>query len=196
MVARIRNRSPHTRPEMSRERGRVLDELLVLRSREGSRRAFGLLARRWQGRLWRHARRLTGQSDAAWDVSQEAWLSIAKDLSGLDDPARFGSWAYTIVTRRAADWLRRNGGEADTEVLEDGRQPDEPRTETSGKIEALRSALRRLPGGQRALLSLRYVDGYEVAAIAQILGVPEGTVKSRLHTARERLRGLIERNAT
>ena len=63
-------------------------------------------------------------------------------------------------------------------------------------MEELRSALRRLPGEQRALLSLRYVDGYEVAAIAEILAVPEGTVKSRLHTAREQLRGSIERNLT
>jgi len=60
----------------------------------------------------------------------------------------------------------------------------------------LRTALRGLPDDQRALLSLRYVDDYDVAAIGDILAVSEGTVKSRLHTAREHLRERMERNQT
>jgi RNA polymerase sigma-70 factor (ECF subfamily) len=181
---------------MTRDREPILDELLVLRCREGSRRAFELLVRRWQERLWRHAHRLTGRTDVAWDVLQEAWISISAGLPRLADPARFGPWAYTIVTRRVADWGRHRGADEPALPLDDEREPRAEAPEADERVEVLRSALRRLPGEQRALLSLRYVDGYEVAAIAEILAVPEGTVKSRLHTAREQLRGSIERNLT
>ena len=60
-------------------------------------------------------------------------------------------------------------------------------------MEALREALERLPRDPRVLLSLRYVDEFEVSEIAEILGIPEGTVKSRLYHARSRLRAIIER---
>jgi RNA polymerase sigma-70 factor (ECF subfamily) len=196
MTFRIRNERTHTRRRMPGDRERILDELLVLRCREGSRAAFGLLVERWQERLWRHAHRLTGRTDVAWDVLQEAWISITKGLAGLDDPARFGPWAYTIVTRRAADWGRRDGPDEAAVPLADEREPSAPVPEPSDDVDALRTALARLPGEQRALLSLHYVDGFDVAAIAEILAVPEGTVKSRLHTAREHLRGRIDPHGT
>jgi RNA polymerase sigma-70 factor (ECF subfamily) len=177
---------------MHGSRERVLDGLLVLRCREGSREAFRLLVERWQERLWRHAYRLTGDSNTAWDVVQEVWVSITRDIARLDDPQHFGGWAYTIVTRRAADWRRRNGAEEPEAELDRRAAPEID--ETSGGVESLRLALRHLSGERRALVSLRYVDGYEVAEIAAILGVPEGTVKSRLHAAREQLREIMERN--
>ena len=177
---------------MDAPRERLLDELLVLRCREGSRAALQRLALRWQERLWRHAHRLTGRPDAAWDVLQEAWISIAAGLGRLEDPARFGGWAYTIVSRRAVDWRRRSGSTA-AEPLDDGPEPAAPPAEGGGTVEAVRRALHRLPGDQRAVLALRYVDGFDVATVAAVLGIPEGTVKSRLHTAREHLREIMER---
>ena len=60
---------------------------------------------------------------------------------------------------------------------------------------AAKAALERLPGERRALLSLRYVDGYDTREIAEILRIPEGTVKPRLHHAREQLRRLMERHS-
>ena len=64
---------------------RVLDELLVVRVRQGSRAAFEQLVGRWQERLWRHARRLTGRDDVAWDVLQESWMAIGRGLPALRD---------------------------------------------------------------------------------------------------------------
>jgi len=178
---------------MDAPRERLLDELLVLRCREGSREALQQLALRWQERLWRHARRLTGRSEAAWDVLQEAWISIAEGLARLEDPARFGSWAYTIVSRRAVDWRRRRGSTA-AEPIEGGPEPAAPSDDgRGGAVERVRRALGRLPGDQRALLALRYVDGFDLATVAAVLGIPQGTAKSRLHAARELLREIIER---
>ncbi len=179
-------------------RERLRDELLVLACREGNREAFEALARRWQPRLWRHARRLTGREDAAWDVVQEAWLTMARGLARLDDPAAFPRWAYTIVSRRAADWQRlcrrdedvTGSGLDQAELVDPGAASP---TRPNSAVELLRRALCALPGERRALLSLHYLEGFGVAEIAEILGVPAGTVKSRLYHARHQLRDIIER---
>ena len=180
---------------MVNRRQRLLDELLILRARDGSREAFVQLVARWQERLWRHAFRLVGREDAAWDVLQESWLAISRSLGQLDDPARFRTWAYTIVTRRAADWGRANG-RAPVEVQawpEEGLPVPEPESGGDLDVERLRRGLRRLDRERRALLALRYVDGFDTGEIARILDIPAGTVRSRLHRARSELREIIER---
>ena len=175
-------------------RRKIVEELLVLRCQEGSREAFRQLVERWQEPLWRHARRLTGRDDGAWDVLQDAWMAVASGIARLDDPARFRRWIYTIVTRRAADWQRERGREeAGLEVSE--AEPVDPRSVMgdADDAELLRTALRRLPGERRALLSLHHLEGFELWEVAEIFGVPEGTVKSRLHQARNELRETVER---
>jgi len=75
---------------------RIIDEMLVLRCQDGDRRAFDELVGRWQERLWRHARVLTGDDDADWDALQETWLAVVNGLKRLNDPAAFPRWAYKI----------------------------------------------------------------------------------------------------
>jgi RNA polymerase sigma-70 factor (ECF subfamily) len=179
----------------------LLDEILVLRCQAGDAPAFERLAGRWQARLWQHALRLTGRREAASDVAQETWLAIAQGLGRLHDPAAFRGWAYRIVTLRAADWQRRSGREEaalpvnGTELAHVANNASSANHSSSdnGAVEALRAALRRLPRDRRALLSLRYFEDFDLAEIAEILGIPQGTVKSRLHHARSELRALIER---
>ncbi len=76
----------------------IHDELLVLRCQSGETEAMEELIGNWQPRLWRHAKRLTGRRDAAWDVLQETLLAIVRSLHRLDDPALFRTWAYRIAT--------------------------------------------------------------------------------------------------
>ena len=170
----------------------VLTELLVLRAQAGRGDAIGLLVRVWQERLLRHARRLTGRDDAAGDVLQEAWIDIARGLGRLDDPSRFGSWAYKIVTRRCALWVRRQQRrrvvERDVAVAREPTPDVQAATDTT---DAVRVALGRLPADQQAILELRYVEEYGIKQIAEVLGIAEGTVKSRLFHAREHLRDII-----
>lgn len=170
---------------------RLVDDWLVRRAQEGSREAFERLARRWQEPLWRHAFRLTGREDAAWDVLQDAWVSILSGLGRLEEPGGFRRWAYTIVSRRATDRLRRKGGPDDGEAL--GEEAGEEPPEDSSRADSLQRAVARLPRARRLLLSLHYVEGFGIAEMAEILGLPEGTVKSRLHTARQALREWMER---
>lgn len=167
------------------------DELLVLACREGDADAFRALVARWQEPLWRHAFRLTGRDDTAWDVLQETWLSIAGDISRLADPASFRRWAYTIITRRAADWARQQANR--TVAIPDVADVAADLPAANDAVELLRAALQRLPREERVLLSLRHIDEFDGAEMAEILGVPEGTVKSRLFHARQKLRDIIER---
>jgi len=179
---------------MDDRRQEILDELLVLRSREGSRNAIEQLLTRWQPRLWRQALRLTGRDDAAWDVLQETLMSITRSIRKLDDPARFRRWAYTILTRRANDWRRRRARAVPTaELHEDEIAHDDRRCDASANVSMVREALARLPGDRQALLALHYQEGFEIWEMAEILSIPEGTVKSRLFHARHQLREIIER---
>ena len=186
---------------MRRTHEDIQDELLVLRCRDGDDEALKALIKRWQPRLTRLAWRLTAEREAARDVVQEAWLAIVRGLKRLDDPARFRSWAYRIVSNKCIDWTRRRARRRSaTKDLQDaatstaGASSDE--TDSTGEVDRMREALSKLPDEQRAMLSIHFLDGMGVAEIARALDVPEGTVKSRLYHARNHLKPAMERVKT
>ncbi len=173
---------------------RIDDELLVLRCQDGDEAAFAELVDRWQERLWRHAWRLTGREDVAWDVLQEAWIGMARSLNRLQDVAAFPAWAYQIVSHKCRDWIRRERSRRRAhEAYSRGIQEASEQAVVAEQQRAgLREALDHLSGQDRAVLWLRYQEQFSTADIAEILGIPEGTVKSRLHHARNRLRKHLE----
>lgn len=176
-----------------RTREQVVDEMLVLAAQSGEVGAFECLAERWHPRLLRHARRLTGDGEGARDAVQEAWIAIARGLLRLRDPACFGPWALRILSRRCAEWIsRRQKARGRAAALEDAEALPAPEDVHALAVARLREALRRLEPERRALVAMFYVEGCTVAEIARALGVPAGTVKSRLYGARERLRALVE----
>lgn len=145
--------------------------------------------RRWHSAFVHYAEGLLGAGRAG-DVVQDAWLSIVRNLRRLDDPACFRGWAFSLLRRRAIDRMRADGRRP-TEPLEgEPSAPDAP-----PEHEDLHRALRQLPPDQRELLHLRYREDLSVVELATVLGVPPGTVKSRLHTVRNRLREILERSA-
>ncbi len=182
---------------MDRSPDTVLDELLVLRAQDGDEQAFSVLVGRWQRRLLRHAIHLTDRTDGAADVVQESWLAIARGIGRLDDPACFPRWALQIVTRKAADWIRQRRRERTLlgRAAVNHRESPEPCERVPDeRVDLLRDAVRRLPSDRRALLSMIYLDNLSVAAVAEVLGIPAGTVKSRLHHARQELKQLLDRS--
>jgi RNA polymerase sigma-70 factor (ECF subfamily) len=172
----------------------IADELLVIRCRQGDAEALDLLLRRWQEPLWRHALRVTGQEAAAWDVLQEALVIISRDIHKLEIEAAFGAWAYRITGHKAQDWLRQNLRRQDREKRFAEQQSIDKETADLplAESEALREQMSRLEIADRTLLSLRFENGFTLDEIAQMLGIPTGTVKSRLHTVRQRLRTLMK----
>lgn len=177
---------------MDSAREKVVDEMLVLRCQRGCRPSFELLMRRWQRPLWRYARRLTGDSDDAWDVMQESWIVILTGIRRLRDPAWFAAWAHRIVRNKCADHIRdalrrrRLNGAAGTRPTPEGRSDPDDRSA------ALAEVVGDLTPTQRELLALRYGAGLNILEIAMVLDLPAGTVKRRLHETRQQLKNALE----
>lgn len=164
----------------------------MLLAQAGDEKAPELLAERWHHRILGHAARLVADGDAARDVAQEAWIAIARGLSRLRDPARFRAWAYRIVANKSRDWIRREQSRrgAYLKFAESARQ-ESSRTHDD-RLDALTRALVGLPEEQHAILAWFYLEDMSVREIADVLSIPEGTVKSRLFYAREALRASVE----
>jgi len=178
---------------MDRDPEQVLDEYLVVMARAGSAVAFGRLAIRWTPRLRRHAVRLLARPEGADDAVQDAWLAIARGLKRLEDPARFPAWALAITSRRCIDLIRRRQrdrrltGELTADV-----SATAPATPFADHGLDLTATIARLPTDQRLMVSLFYGEDLSVEAIAQAHNLSTGTVKSRLHAARQTLKRCLE----
>jgi len=116
---------------MAKECSDVEDQLLVMDAQDGDRGAMETLVSRWQKRLWRHAFRLTGDRQAAWDVTQQSWLGIIKGLSNFHDPANFGAWAFRIATNKAIDRIKKSKAERNL-IVEDADNFRHEEKEDSG----------------------------------------------------------------
>jgi RNA polymerase sigma-70 factor (ECF subfamily) len=178
---------------MRRDPEQVLDEYLVVMGQAGARAALRQLVARWSPRLLRYVARTLGSGDGAEDVLQEVWASALRGLPGLSDSARFRAWIYAIATRKCADAIRlrrrrrRLGDAARTQAGINGHAL----APASLGLD-LTAAIRRLPPDQRVAVSLHYGEDLAIDEIAAVLGVPAGTVKSRLHAARGSLKLLLE----
>lgn len=179
-----------------KERQWVYEQALVLRAQLGDSESFGCLVGLWQDRLWRTARRLTGNEAAAWDVLQDTWAAVVRGIRNLDNPRAFGSWVYRILAASVAALRRRQARERRArEQL--GREP--ARSEPDGSFavdqaDEVSAALADLDAEHLAVVSLHYGEGLNVADVARILAIPSGTVKSRLFHARQHLRGRLGGN--
>ena len=138
----------------------------------------------------RLALRLTGNRDDAQDVVQDAAISLSKSIGRLNDPRRFSAFCYAIIRRRSVDKIRRNITRRKLrDEVTDVPAPDELDSETAL---AMRQALAKLGETERLMLTLFYIDGYTGAELSAALGVPIGTIKSRLFTARANLKHIYQ----
>jgi len=192
---RERTEDDDTRRQVGRddERGRLERELLVARCQLGEPAAFAALVERWHEPLWRYVRGLAADPAAAEEVLQEGWLRILRGIGGLREPERLRSWLFTVVRRTFLDRLRVRYAEAGFEVLESEPPDDEPPPELDREeSESLHRAISRLSPPDRETLVLFHLRELDLREVAAVLGVPVGTVKSRLHRARRQLRHELE----
>ena len=157
-------------------------------SQGGSVKAMEMLVSRWQKRLWRYAFNLTGDAEAAWDITQESWLGIIKGLRKLHDPARFRGWAYRIVTNKVNDWIRKN-----RKVKKVGLDEIHEQQYTEKKNIGVKELLGKLEMKSKTVLTLLYFEHLSVPEIGVALKIPKGTVKSRLYRARKELKELYQK---
>ena len=124
-------------------------------------------------------------------------MAIVKGIRRLNDPAGFPAWAYRIVGNKCADWIRqrqRQRGLQQSAAHASESVPPELEAETDqDDIGRLRSAIGKLAPEHQVVVHLHYLEGLSVADIARSLKVPVGTVKSRLHHARNQLKQSLER---
>jgi RNA polymerase sigma-70 factor (ECF subfamily) len=167
----------------------LVDEILVMDCQSGRVKALEILVSRWQKCLWQYAYRLTGNTEGAWDVTQESWLGIIKGLGKLRDPAKFRAWAYRITTNKSADWIKKDKDvkQISIEEIQDNQQQEEKDT-------CLKELLQKLDIKKRAVISLYYFGELSVPEISVALKIPNGTVKSRLAVARKELKELYQKH--
>jgi RNA polymerase sigma factor (sigma-70 family) len=172
---------------------RIEDDLLAVRCQLGERAAFDELIARWHEPLWKYARRLTGDDDAAADTVQEVWLRVLRGIARLRDPALLRPWLFGIARRVVMDRLRASYSEPamvpidETELAgaDDGR-------DLADDVSALHAELEELPVLEREVLVLFYLRELTLTELADVLSVPVGTIKSRLFRARNALRRQLE----
>jgi RNA polymerase sigma-70 factor (ECF subfamily) len=178
--------------------GRLEDAALLARVAEGDEAALEVVYQRYGGACYRLARRIVGDAQLAEDVVQQAFLALWQ-RNGYD-PARgaVSTWLLTVTHHKAVDLLRRDKGRrqhlsGDQELLEIEATGPGPADAAWARLRAerTREALRTLPVDQREVLLLAYYGGYTQSEIADITGLPLGTVKSRTFQAMRRLRGQL-----
>ena len=168
---------------------KIFEGLLVLQYRSGNRKAITLLVKRYNSKMCNHAYWFTYNKDIAKDIVQDSWGVILKKLPHLKNPNSFGSWAMQIVTRKAIDCVNKN--HRDRQKLQDyfytpkeDNDPDQRESDLSKMYDAIKA----LPQDQQIVLRLFYLEDYSLREISEILDKSEGTVKSRLYHAREKLK--------
>ena len=181
----------------------------VARARSGDHEAFRVLVERYQGRAYRLARRILGDPDRARDAVQEGFLKAYASLDRFEGRSGFYTWLYRLVLNvcldlrrrdrpdRRVDWSEERWEQASEEDVRSDAISGSPTPGPGLAMEraelrsAIRDAIQTLPDDARQTLLLREVDGLSYAEIAEVLGVPRGTVMSRLHYARRRLRRVL-----
>jgi RNA polymerase sigma-70 factor (ECF subfamily) len=170
-----------------------VDDAALLRAHvQGDRDAFGELVRRHRDRLWAVALRTLADREDAADALQEALLSAYRSADRFRGESAVTTWLHRIVVNSCLDRARRRQARPtvplpDVEAVR-GQVSADPDTDTALAVQA---ALAQLPAEQRVPLVLLDMQGYSVAEIAQLLGVAEGTVKSRCARGRARLAVLL-----
>lgn len=180
---------------MTRER----EQELVLLAAAGDRAAASELVRAHQERLVAFLLRMTGKRDLAEDVAQEAFVRALRSLSRFDPQYRFSTWLFTIARRVYWNQVEKLKPVVNSDLLARltpawglSNWTNERAEENAVQRTALERALMDLPPHQREIVVLFHQHGWSVSLIAQMTGIPAGTIKSHLHRGRTRLRLSLE----
>jgi len=196
--------SPQVRPS------EPSDEELLLRYRDsGEQQAFDHLVKRFEAELYNYLRRYLGNAAMAEDVFQASFLQVHLKSHLFEEGRRFKPWLYTIATNQAIDAIRRSGkhravsldsqGPEDSDVgtlvniLSDGELGPQEEMEVRERRDWVRESVDELAEPLRGVVLLVFFQGLKYRDAAEILDIPVGTVKSRLHSALIKLGGALKR---
>lgn len=167
------------------------DAELAALAQAGDREAFGELVKRYAAGARRVARAVLGNPEDADDAAQDGFLAALRHLGRYDPNRPFGPWLLRIVANAATDRMRRRRvrtAEVIPPTMATGEPGPDRAADVSALHQALRQALAKLPERQRVAVVLFDVEGYTHGEIAEVLGIPVGTVRSHVFHARRALR--------
>ena len=168
------------------------DAMLIEACLRGDRHAFDKLVDRYEGPLFSAAYRITGSVEDAMDATQSAFVNAYEKLHTFDPTYRFFSWIYRIAVNQSLNLVgsRKDQTELEENTAMEGRGPAEifDSNEARGQ---LKRALLELEPNHRTVIVLKHLEGFSYREIGELLDIPEKTVKSRLFTARQKLRAIL-----
>jgi RNA polymerase sigma-70 factor (ECF subfamily) len=170
----------------------VEDRDLIAKARRGQVEAYNLLVSRWEKRIFNYLYRLVKDREDAMDLSQDVFLKAHQNLRKLEDAGRFGPWLFRIAHNEAFSLLRRNRPETGLDAHVEGESwggSAMGRRMLPVEVSlAVERALATLSEDQREAVVLKIYQGFKFEEMAEILGCPVSTIKSRLYTALENLK--------
>ena len=169
------------------------DELLVRRIKRQDREAFAELYQRYNRPLLAYLRRLVGDPAVAEELFQDLFLTVWKDAGRFRGRASVRTWLYRIAHNRAVSWIRKKRPEMWDEfpsMVSDDPAP-EAEAMNAAQREQIMVALDQLSPDHRAVIELTFYHQMRYREIAQVMGCPVGTVKSRMNYARRRLAAIL-----
>ena len=178
------------------------DNRLIADCRDGNTAAFGELVSRYQDRLFNSVLRLTDNAEDARDVVQEAFLHAYQSLHSFKGDALFFTWLYRIAVNTAISMKRKKRVVLRIQPAGEGGNAIEPldpsetnrpghAIEMAEEERRVHEALAKLSTEHRAVLVMKDMEGMKYEAMAEVLGVPVGTIRSRLHRARLEMRDIL-----
>lgn len=181
----------------------VDERLLIERCRAGDIAAFEPLVEKYRQRVWRLAFQVLRDREEAWDCAQDAFVRAYQSLASFRGQSAFYTWLFRIAMNGATDRLRARGAQArafgnqpvpaeewERTAPDPGARPDQAALGAERRLR-IRRALDTLPPNARTIIMLSDVEGLSYREIASVLNCPIGTVMSRLHNARKRLRSAL-----
>ena len=183
----------------------MTEQELVERAKKGDETAFEVLVTDNEKRIYNLCRRLTGNPEDAAELTQEAFLNAWRGLSRFQGESSFSTWLYRLASNACIDFLRKekrrqnlsmtvsldDEEEARQVELPDERYAPERELERTEVRQAVAAGLERLTPEHRQVLVMREINGLSYAEIGAVLGLEEGTVKSRIARARNALRKVL-----
>lgn len=176
--------------------------------KKGDEGVFEELVRRYQKKVYNSTYRMMGNHEDAWDLAQESFLRVYRNLSRFQGKASFSTWLFTITTNICRDELRKRqrrvktqslsepiqtkDGELERELVDVSMIPEEISLNRELQDE-IQEVIEKLPTEQKEAIILREFDGFNYDEIAEITGVAIGTVKSRISRARRNLRSELNK---
>jgi len=170
------------------------EQQLVSRFKAGDKSALNELVKIWHQSFCKKAFWIIKDKNLSKDVAQESWQVIIDKISDLKDNSSFGAWAMRIVYTKSFDALRKQNSERlkNLNFKKESNIYESNYSENTDLTDLMHSSIKQLSQSKQEVLKLFYIEEYSLKEIAQILKISEGTVKSRLFHAREKLKTILK----